>query len=247
MATANDYKITFGYGRTDPPYSPTSPHRGNDRAMPIGTDVWVGGLLIGKSGNTGDVVPRPTATNPAAGAHLHTGKFVGGAAVNPGTDGAEFALAEGFIYDTGQDPTNGKYVRIFSNGAVYVYCHLSEILVTKNQQLTAPGKGAGDPDMPFISDAELADFRTWKTKGMYYENKLVPAMQADKQAWMKNCEAVQQQCDALAAKLTDAEAKAQVQTIKELCTIDVSSLPADDAGMFVKVVAWIQGLLSRSK
>lgn len=209
--------------------------------MPIGTPIIVNGLLIGYSGNTGNVDPRPTPSNPTAGAHLHLGKFMNGNAVNPGLEG--FSMQDGFIYDTGEDSNNGEYVRIFANGAIYVYCHLSKIVAVKNQQVVGPagGRGSGsgtinqEATMPFITEPELADFREWKNKGMYYENKLIPAMQADKIAWLNNFATIKAELETLQNK------PPEVQKAIELCTIDVSDMPAEDVSWIVKFAAWITG------
>lgn len=63
--TAADYPVTFPFRATTAPYTPTNPHLGADRAMPIGTAVIVAGTRIGLSGMSG------AATGP----HTHQAKW----------------------------------------------------------------------------------------------------------------------------------------------------------------------------
>lgn len=135
MKPANTYPITTEFG-----YIPGYPlnngyHRGQDRAMPNGTPVIVNGVTIGLSNNTG----------ASTGSHLHIGKFVNGTAVNPSGQGFTFNSAS--VLDTGHDSTNGNYIRLQADGAVWVYLHLQSIMVIKGQIL----KG-GDDMQPQIDD-----------------------------------------------------------------------------------------------
>lgn len=120
----NGYPITQNYG-----YDPTYPlnggyHKGIDYGCPVGTPVVVNGVQVGLSGRTGAVT----------GPHLHVGKWVGGKDVNPGNyQGFTFNSAS--VYDTGYDATNGNFVRLTADGALWVYLHLSQINVTKGQVL----------------------------------------------------------------------------------------------------------------
>lgn len=137
MRDASQFLITQPYG-----YDPTYPlnngqHRGIDYGCPTGTPVVVNGVTIGLSGATGAVT----------GPHLHVGRFVNGAATDPGV-GKGFQLDGATVFDTGYDTTNGNYVRINGSGALWVYLHLSKINVTKGQQLKGatpmPGESTAD-------------------------------------------------------------------------------------------------------
>lgn len=143
--TTSDYSISFPYGATDGVYyyTPTAAkpktskwianyHRGDDRVMPIGTPVVVNGVVIGLSGNTG----------ASSAPHLHIGRFINGVVQNPGSGG--FSLPNATVFDTGYDATNGNYVRIMSQGALWVYLHFSKVSVAKGQVVQfIGGKGAG--------------------------------------------------------------------------------------------------------
>lgn len=121
---ASQYPVTFPFGATTAPYSATSPHQGDDHAMPTGTEVLVNGTLIGLSGASGDVT----------GPHLHIGHYVNGKAVNP--QGGGFSLpAPVTVYDTNSDSENGNYVRLLAgDGTIWLYDHLSNNqIVTKGQ------------------------------------------------------------------------------------------------------------------
>ncbi len=114
MAQASDYPISFPYGATSPPYgTPARPyHRGQDRAMPVGTPVIVNGVQIGLSGVSG----------LTTGSHLHIGRFVGGVDTNPG--GGGFSFNNAVVTQIASDATNGNFVRLTADGASWVYCHL---------------------------------------------------------------------------------------------------------------------------
>jgi len=134
MKQAKDYPITFGYKATDGYYygknGKIGPyHRGNDRAMPIGTPVKVNGVTISRSGNTG----------ASSGPHSHIGLFVNGKDQNP--TGKEWSIVGAKVYDTGYDSINGNYVRVIGkDGGIRVYLHNSKILVKAGQKLVKPKK-----------------------------------------------------------------------------------------------------------
>ena len=134
MKQAKDYRVTFGYGAKDGyyygPEGKIGPyHRGNDRAMHIGTPVKVNGVTISRSGNTG----------ASSGPHLHTGLWLGGSDKNP--TGKEWNITGAKVYDTGYDSMNGNYVRVIGkDGGIRVYLHNSKILVKAGQKLVAPKK-----------------------------------------------------------------------------------------------------------
>lgn len=119
-----DFRVTQPYG-----YDPSYPlnngfHRGIDYGAPDNTPVTVNGVVIGLSGHSGFVT----------GAHTHVGKFVNGQAVDPGTKGG-MTLSNAVVLDTGNDTTNGNFVRVQSGNATYVYLHLSKITCSKGQKL----------------------------------------------------------------------------------------------------------------
>lgn len=162
MADASNYPVTFAYGATTPPYGTAALpyHRGDDRAMPVGTRVIVNGTQIGLSGNTG----------LSTGAHLHIGRFVGGKDTNP--NGSGFSLTPPVMVTTvSGDGTNGNFVRLTDgNGVQWVYLHLSKQTVTQGQTLStgatmddkditamylAAGKSVADATLP----ANLAYYR----------------------------------------------------------------------------------------
>lgn len=128
MAQAKDYPVTFPYGATTAPYSPSYPHKGDDRAMPVGTSVRVNGVQIGNSGKTGFVT----------GPHLHVGKWLNGRHYNPGGKGFSFNSAVVTQIDPYDNDANGKFVRVQADGYSWVYLHLSEITCKVGQKLVAP-------------------------------------------------------------------------------------------------------------
>lgn len=128
--TAADYPVTFGYGAQDGVYyGPNGSvglyHRGDDRAMPIGTPVVVNGVQIGLSGTSG----------ASSGPHLHIGRFVNGADTNPEHEGFNLP-APIKVTQVLTDNVNGNYVALQdAQGVRWVYLHLSKQTVAAGQVL----------------------------------------------------------------------------------------------------------------
>lgn len=126
-------------------------HNGIDYGCPSGTDIIVNGTVIGISGATGEVT----------GPHLHVGRWVNGSSTDPGA-GNGFKFQSAVVTEVGQDPTNGKYVRIQGDGASWVYLHMSnngkvkvgQILQSQNKELTMT------PEV----EAALNDIKNWILK-----------------------------------------------------------------------------------
>jgi hypothetical protein len=120
--TLKDYPITFPYGATSAPYSATRPHRGNDRAAPLGTPIVIGDTTIGLVGSTG----------LSSGSHCHT---------QAGTDKAcqdtfnpsPLEFKGGTVVNTGFGSEWGKFVTIQVGKEFITYAHMSEIGVQINQ------------------------------------------------------------------------------------------------------------------
>lgn len=135
------YAVTTPYGKVAGYPLNNGFHNGIDYAYPMGTPVVVNGTEIGISNNTG------ATTGP----HLHIGKFVNGIVQDPGVgNGLDFKSA--VVYDTGEDATDGIYVRISGDGALWNYLHLEKTLVTKGQVLSGTNEGG---DMPITKEQEM--------------------------------------------------------------------------------------------
>jgi len=148
MKDASQFPITFGYGAKDGKYygpngSVGPYHKGDDRAMPVGTPVVVNGVEIGKSGSM------------YGGPHLHTGRWVNGKDTNP--NGGGFTLDNAKVTETGENSRDGKFVRINGSGASWVYLHLSKILVKAGDKLEGE-------DMPTQQET-LEHFHAYGVKG----------------------------------------------------------------------------------
>lgn len=120
--TAQDYKVTFPYGATTAPYTPSRPHRGNDRAAPLGTPVVVQGVTIGLVGATGF----------ATGSHLHTQAGTDQACQNT-FDPTPLEFQAGTVVDFGYGSQWGNYITLKVGTKYITYCHLSKINVTLGQ------------------------------------------------------------------------------------------------------------------
>lgn len=133
----SDYPVTTPYGQVaDYPLN-NGFHNGIDYGYPMNTPVVVNGVTIGFSNNTG------ASTGP----HLHVGKYINGQVQDPGT-GNGFHFSSAVVFDTGSDATNGNFVRITGDGALWNYLHLASTSVIKGQQL----KGE---DMPTVANKEF--------------------------------------------------------------------------------------------
>lgn len=129
--TARDYRVTFPYGKTSDPYTPASPHRGDDYPTPKGTPIVIGSTTIGTTGDTGYVF----------GAHLHVQEWQGNASV---TRKPQNAFKGGTVVDlsTNKDQGSwGRFITIQKDGWNTTYAHLDTINVSRGQVIT---EGNGD-------------------------------------------------------------------------------------------------------
>lgn len=120
MKDISQYPITFPFGATTPPYSPSKPHLGVDRKTPeIGVSVLVNGQLIGLTGNSGK----------SSGPHHHLQRVQNGMVVNPGNGGFDIPKPS-VVFAVGETPIIGKYIRIRdAQGVEWSHFHLSDIRV----------------------------------------------------------------------------------------------------------------------
>lgn len=121
MKPLDQYPISFPYNAITEPYTPSHPHRGNDRAAPKSTPIYILDTLIGTVGRTGK----------ATGYHCHTQEWYGSFA-NVRKPQNEFK--PGVVTQVGFSFDFGNYVTITnSDGWNTSYCHLERRDVTLGQ------------------------------------------------------------------------------------------------------------------
>lgn len=158
MKPLDQYPVSFPFGSTAPPYNPSHPHRGNDRAAPIGTPIIVTGATIGFVGMTG------LATGP----HCHTQEWQG-SKLNVRKPQNEFK--PGTVVEVDRDGTSGdrslgKYVTIQNaDGWNTSYCHMN----VTNAKVGDIIKQGGN--MPYVDQAVLDDYEKWKKVGLVFANR----------------------------------------------------------------------------
>lgn len=114
MRDLSTYPVSFPYGATSSPYSPSKPHSGEDRAGPKGTPIIISGTLIGTVGTTGK----------STGPHTHIQKKVNGTITNPKGQGLNIT---GEVIEAGFNSEIGNFVRVRDNsGVIWSYFHMDE-------------------------------------------------------------------------------------------------------------------------
>lgn len=121
--SAQDYPVTFPYGATSDPYSPTRPHRGDDRPTPMNTPVLLDGQQVALTGNTG----------MTSGPHIHIQEWTGSVA---NTRKPQNSFKGGKVMTVSNDVNQqwGKHITIKNaDGWMTTYAHLNQINVQAGQ------------------------------------------------------------------------------------------------------------------
>ncbi len=131
MKTASDYDVYFPFGATSSPYSPSHPHRGDDRCNKFGVPVVVEGIQIGLTGATGLVYDALGNKGTPGAAHLHVQEYHG----NPANvRKPQNSFKGGVVVAATSSSDFGNYVTIQTDdGWMDSYCHLSRIDVRLGQ------------------------------------------------------------------------------------------------------------------
>lgn len=119
MASIADYPISFPFGATSAPYSPSKPHHGDDRAAPSGTPIIVSGKNIGLVGSTGF----------SSGPHLHVDKNPNYPATSGYVKPTNPFSITGKVVFAGDAGTAGRMTVIKTADAYWRFLHQSQINV----------------------------------------------------------------------------------------------------------------------
>jgi hypothetical protein len=113
--TLFDYPVSFPFGATSAPYSPSHPHSGEDRAAPSGTPIVVSGTQLGVVGATGKVT----------GPHTHIQKATSTTNFISPTGGG--GNVTGTVSEVGYNTEIGNFVRIKGDdGFRWSYFHMRD-------------------------------------------------------------------------------------------------------------------------
>jgi hypothetical protein len=125
--SAQDYPITFPFGAKTAPYSPSHPHRGDDREMPMRTPIYIGGVLVAYSGNSGSYLGQTYLP------HLHIQEWLDDPSY---CRKPQHAFYPGQVVQVSNNPNQewGRYFSIVADDGWWTtYCHLDQINVTLGQ------------------------------------------------------------------------------------------------------------------
>lgn len=142
MKDLSQYRVSFPFGATTDPYSPSHPHSGEDRAAPAGTPIIVSGTTIGFVGATGKV------TGPHC--HIQKATWTGSTwkFVNPAGGGLNIT---GEVIEVGYNSEIGNFVRIKDNSGVrWSYFHMVSAPSVK------VGQKIGGTPVSVVGDRELS-------------------------------------------------------------------------------------------
>lgn len=253
MANASSYPVSFPYGATTSPYTPTNPHKGDDHKCPSGTPIDVGNAIIGLVGSTGK----------STGPHVHIQKVAGGVVRNPNGAGLGKTIAfPATVYETGYSASIGNYVRIRDAiGTLWSYFHMLEVKAHNGQVIHEGGEMATREQVNNIYKAVM--HREGDPGGLTNytgkdANQIVAEFLSSQE--FKNHEAfvrsAAQQIQALQAALTNEQNEPPEVVVKEVEKIveKIVEVPVEvirtvevEPAWIIKVRDWINNFLRRDK
>lgn len=178
MASLSDYPLTpgYGFGSTNPPYSASKPHHGIDIGAPLGTDIIVGGLLLGTVGDTG----------AADGYHCHVDKNRNYPTSVNYVDPSDWRTIQGSVVFAANAGTAGNMVVVqATNGYYYRFLHMNAI----NAKI---GDKVGMEPLCTLAQAQAMAFAFEGANGYYGKNALAGELDAELNKYVAGVKTVSQ-------------------------------------------------------
>lgn len=254
MRAPSNNPITLPFGSSDPPYSTANRHKGVD----FGWQTARGGTdLTNRAPFDGTVTCVPNNGDDGNGIYmrdlsgnlhglLHNASFLvaNGSRVQEGQ-------AIGVMGQTGK--ADGIHLHWCTKNTAGTFFNpltllpagmgaeqAQELSMTTNQATALLDELFWEFTGRKVKDSEQAEYVPMLLADQYKQvlTKIAAFPETEAYVARERLSAVTQELQVLQSQLTDAQAKAQIEKVIERCTVNLSDMPADDASLLTKIVAF---------